>query len=80
MVGVNTWSATAVITGATTWGAFEGGQTIADVGSGIGAAGNSYLVAGVQKAVYRCGQRRFRPGGAVVGMGCRRRVGRTRGG
>lgn len=53
VVGVNTWSATAVITGVTTWGAFAGDQTIADVGSGIGSAGNSYLVEGVQKAVYR---------------------------
>ncbi|KAG2484226.1 hypothetical protein HYH03_016961 [Edaphochlamys debaryana] len=53
LVSVNCWSAVSFITGTSTWGAFEGGQTVADVGSGIGLMGNPFLVEGLQKAVYR---------------------------
>ncbi|PNH06638.1 hypothetical protein TSOC_006986, partial [Tetrabaena socialis] len=53
VVAVNAWSAASCILGACTWGAFSGGQTAADVGSGVGVVGNPFLVEGVQKAVYR---------------------------
>ncbi|KXZ48121.1 hypothetical protein GPECTOR_30g217 [Gonium pectorale] len=53
VVSVNAWAATSFLVGSCTWGAFDGDQTIADVGSGLGVVGNPFLVAGVQKAVYR---------------------------
>eukprot|EP00198_Chlamydomonas_reinhardtii_P001445 XP_001690781.1 tRNA (uracil-5-)-methyltransferase [Chlamydomonas reinhardtii] len=53
VVSVNAWSAVSFVTGAVTWGAFAGDQTIKDVRSGLGVVGNPYLVDGVQKAVYR---------------------------
>ncbi|GLC44124.1 hypothetical protein PLESTB_000926500 [Pleodorina starrii] len=53
VVSVNAWSAVSFVVGACIWGAFDGDQTIADVGSGLGVVGNPYLLDRVQKAVYR---------------------------
>jgi acyl-CoA reductase-like NAD-dependent aldehyde dehydrogenase len=49
-IGVNLWSAMLFYLGATTWGAYPG-NTLADIGSGIGFVHNSYLFDRPQKSV-----------------------------
>jgi acyl-CoA reductase-like NAD-dependent aldehyde dehydrogenase len=49
-IGVNIWSAMLFYFGSTTWGAYPG-NTLADVGSGIGFVHNSYLFDRPQKSV-----------------------------
>uniref|UniRef100_A0A7S0VM25 Aldehyde dehydrogenase domain-containing protein n=1 Tax=Polytomella parva TaxID=51329 RepID=A0A7S0VM25_9CHLO len=53
LVAVNAWSGMAIALGVCTWGAFVGNQTLRDIGSGTGPAGNPYLVPRIQKTVYR---------------------------
>jgi acyl-CoA reductase-like NAD-dependent aldehyde dehydrogenase len=49
-IGVNIWSGMIFYFGATTWGAYPG-NTVADIGSGIGFVHNSYLFDRPQKSV-----------------------------
>ena len=49
-IGVNIWSGMIFYFGATTWGAYPG-NTLADIGSGIGFVHNSYLFERPQKSV-----------------------------
>ncbi len=49
-IGVNLWSAMLFYFGSTTWGAYPG-NTLADIGSGIGCVHNSYLFDYPQKSV-----------------------------
>jgi acyl-CoA reductase-like NAD-dependent aldehyde dehydrogenase len=49
-IGVNIWSAMLFYFGSTTWGAYPG-NTLADIGSGIGFVHNSYLFDRPQKSV-----------------------------
>jgi hypothetical protein len=49
-IGVNLWSAMLFYFGSTTWGAYPG-NTLADVGSGIGFIHNSYLLDRPQKSI-----------------------------
>jgi acyl-CoA reductase-like NAD-dependent aldehyde dehydrogenase len=49
-IGVNLWSAMLFYFGSTSWGAYPG-NTLADIGSGIGFAHNSYLFDYPQKSV-----------------------------
>ncbi|MCY7337897.1 MAG: aldehyde dehydrogenase family protein [Chamaesiphon sp.] len=49
-IGVNIWSAMLFYLGSTTWGAYPG-NTLADIGSGIGFVHNSYLFDRPQKSV-----------------------------
>ena len=49
-IGVNMWSGMLFYFGSTTWGAYPG-NTLADVGSGIGCVHNSYLFDRPQKSV-----------------------------
>jgi acyl-CoA reductase-like NAD-dependent aldehyde dehydrogenase len=49
-IGVNIWSGMLFYFGATTWGAYPG-NTIADIGSGIGFVHNTYLFDRPQKSV-----------------------------
>lgn len=52
-VAVNAWSAIGFLPASSHWGAFGGDQTIADIGSGLGAIHNCYLFDHTQKAVVR---------------------------
>ncbi|KAL4443037.1 hypothetical protein ABPG77_008528 [Micractinium sp. CCAP 211/92] len=52
-VTVNAWSAAGFLPAAGHWGAYGGDQTIADVGSGLGAVHNSYMFDATRKAVVR---------------------------
>ncbi|EFN58802.1 hypothetical protein CHLNCDRAFT_140596 [Chlorella variabilis] len=52
-VSVNAWSAMGFLPAASHWGAFGGEQTIADIGSGLGAIHNCYMFDHTQKAVVR---------------------------
>jgi acyl-CoA reductase-like NAD-dependent aldehyde dehydrogenase len=49
-IGVNIWSAMLFYFGSTTWGAYPG-NTLADIGSGIGCVHNTYLFDRPQKSV-----------------------------
>jgi acyl-CoA reductase-like NAD-dependent aldehyde dehydrogenase len=49
-IGVNIWSAMLFYFGSTTWGAYPG-NTLADIGSGIGFVHNSYLFDRPQKSI-----------------------------
>jgi acyl-CoA reductase-like NAD-dependent aldehyde dehydrogenase len=49
-IGVNIWSAMLFYFGSTTWGAYPG-NTLTDIGSGIGCVHNSYLFDHPQKSV-----------------------------
>jgi acyl-CoA reductase-like NAD-dependent aldehyde dehydrogenase len=49
-IGVNIWSGMLFYFGSTTWGAYPG-NTLADIGSGIGCVHNSYLFDRPQKSV-----------------------------
>jgi acyl-CoA reductase-like NAD-dependent aldehyde dehydrogenase len=49
-IGVNIWSAMLFYFGSTTWGAYPG-NTLSDIGSGIGFVHNSYLFDRPQKSV-----------------------------
>ncbi len=49
-IGVNIWSAMLFYFGSTTWGAYPG-NTLADIGSGIGCVHNTYLFNRPQKSV-----------------------------
>jgi acyl-CoA reductase-like NAD-dependent aldehyde dehydrogenase len=49
-IGVNIWSGMVFYFGSTTWGAYPG-NTLADIGSGIGFVHNSYLFDRPQKSV-----------------------------
>lgn len=49
-IGVNLWSAMLFYFGSTTWGAYPG-NSLADIGSGIGVVHNSYLFDYPQKSV-----------------------------
>lgn len=51
-IAVNTWTALGFVTPTVTWGAYPG-NTIADVGSGIGVVHNALLLADVEKSVVR---------------------------
>ena len=49
-IGVNIWSAMLFYFGSTTWGAYPG-NTLADIGSGIGCVHNTYLFDRPQKSI-----------------------------
>lgn len=51
-IAINSWSALGFITPTVTWGAFPG-NTIQDVGSGIGIVHNALLLDGVERSVMR---------------------------
>ena len=51
-IAINTWTAFGFITPTVTWGAFPG-NTIQDVGSGIGVVHNALLLADVERSVVR---------------------------
>ncbi len=51
-IAVNTWTALGFVTPTVTWGAYPG-NTIADVGSGIGVVHNALLLPDVEKSVVR---------------------------
>ncbi|MFE6996005.1 aldehyde dehydrogenase family protein [Microbacterium sp. NPDC057659] len=51
-IAVNTWTAFGFITPTMTWGAFPG-NTIEDVGSGLGVVHNALLLDGVERSVVR---------------------------
>ncbi|REJ07345.1 aldehyde dehydrogenase family protein [Microbacterium bovistercoris] len=51
-IAVNTWTAFGFITPTMTWGAFPG-NTIQDVGSGLGVVHNALLLDGVERSVVR---------------------------
>jgi acyl-CoA reductase-like NAD-dependent aldehyde dehydrogenase len=57
-IGVNIWSAMLFYFGSTTWGAYPG-NTLADIGSGIGFVHNSYLFDRPQKSIVRAPFRIF---------------------
>lgn len=52
-VAVNGWSALNYSMGTTPWGAFPG-NTLKDVGSGIGFVHNSFMFDGIEKSISRC--------------------------
>lgn len=49
-IGVNAWTAVGFLLAGATWGAFPG-NTIGDVGSGIGVVHNAHLLAGPERTV-----------------------------
>ena len=51
-IAINAWTAFGFITPTLTWGAFPG-NTIADVGSGLGVVHNALLLDGVERSVLR---------------------------
>ncbi|MBS1905243.1 MAG: aldehyde dehydrogenase family protein [Actinobacteria bacterium] len=51
-IAINTWTAFGFITPTVTWGAFPG-NTLAEVGSGIGVVHNALLLADVERSVVR---------------------------
>jgi acyl-CoA reductase-like NAD-dependent aldehyde dehydrogenase len=57
-IGVNIWSAMLFYFGSTTWGAYPG-NTLANVGSGIGFVHNSYLFDRPQKSIVHAAFRIF---------------------
>jgi hypothetical protein len=65
-VGVNVWPGVAFALGATPWGAYPG-QTLADVGSGVGTVHDTMLLGPTEKSVVRgpFGQR-LRPPGFIT--------------
>ena len=69
-IAINTWTAFGFITPTVTWGAFPG-NTIADVGSGIGVVHNALLLADVERSVVRGPFRPFPRSAAVVRDGGR---------
>ena len=69
-IAINTWTAFGFITPTVTWGAFPG-NTIADVGSGIGVVHNALLLADVERSVVRGPFRPFPRSASVVRDGGR---------
>ena len=69
-IAINTWTAFGFITPTVTWGAF-GGNTIADVGSGIGVVHNALLLADVERSVTRGPFRPFPRSASIVRDGGR---------
>ncbi len=69
-IAINTWTAFGFITPTVTWGAFPG-NTIADVGSGIGVVHNALLLADVERSVVRGPFRPFPRSASIVGDGGR---------
>lgn len=69
-IAINTWTAFGFITPTVTWGAFPG-NTIADVGSGIGVVHNALLLADVERSVVRGPFRPFPRAASVVRDGGR---------
>jgi len=51
-IAINTWTAFGFITPTVTWGAFPG-NTLSDVGSGLGVVHNALLLADVERSVVR---------------------------
>ncbi|GAB6856322.1 aldehyde dehydrogenase family protein [Microbacterium xylanilyticum] len=69
-IAINTWTAFGFITPTVTWGAFPG-NTIADVGSGIGVVHNALLLADVERSVVRGPFRPFPRTASIVRDGGR---------
>ncbi|MGN8027823.1 aldehyde dehydrogenase family protein [Microbacterium sp. 22242] len=69
-IAINAWTAFGFITPTLTWGAFPG-NTIADVGSGIGVVHNALLLADVERSVTRGPFRPFPRSASVVRDGGR---------
>ncbi|MGO4681886.1 aldehyde dehydrogenase family protein [Microbacterium sp. 2MCAF23] len=69
-IAINTWTAFGFITPTVTWGAFPG-NTIADVGSGVGVVHNALLLADVERSVVRGPFRPFPRSASVVRDGGR---------
>lgn len=69
-IAINTWTAFGFITPTVTWGAFPG-NTIADVGSGIGVVHNALLLADVERSVVRGPFRPFPRSASIVRDGGR---------
>lgn len=51
-IGVNVWHALGILVGATPWGAYPGHEP-ADIQSGVGTVGNTYMFSRPQKSVVR---------------------------
>ncbi|MBI1758190.1 MAG: aldehyde dehydrogenase [Actinobacteria bacterium] len=51
-VGINVWSGVGFLLGATPWGAYPG-HDLAEIGSGVGTAHNTFLLADVEQTVLR---------------------------
>ncbi|UXW86344.1 aldehyde dehydrogenase family protein [Microbacterium azadirachtae] len=69
-IAINTWTAFGFITPTVTWGAFPG-NTIADVGSGLGVVHNALLLADVERSVVRGPFRPFPRSASIVRDGGR---------
>ncbi|MGN7860822.1 aldehyde dehydrogenase family protein [Microbacterium sp. 22303] len=69
-IAINTWTAFGFITPTVTWGAFPG-NTIADVGSGLGVVHNALLLADVERSVVRGPFRPFPRAASIVRDGGR---------
>ncbi|MBS1674013.1 MAG: aldehyde dehydrogenase [Actinobacteria bacterium] len=69
-IAINTWTAVGFITPTVTWGAFPG-NTLADVGSGLGVVHNALLLADVERSVVRGPFRPFPRSASVVRDGGR---------
>ncbi|MDQ4215233.1 aldehyde dehydrogenase family protein [Microbacterium sp. ASV81] len=69
-IAINTWTAFGFVTPTVTWGAFPG-NTIDDVGSGIGVVHNGLLLADVERSVLRGPFRPFPRSASIVRDGGR---------
>ncbi|PRB02686.1 aldehyde dehydrogenase family protein [Microbacterium sp. MYb64] len=69
-IAINTWTAFGFITPTVTWGAFPG-NTLADVGSGLGVVHNALLLADVERSVVRGPFRPFPRSASIVRDGGR---------
>lgn len=69
-IAINTWTAFGFITPTVTWGAFPG-NSIADVGSGLGVVHNALLLADVERSVVRGPFRPFPRSASIVRDGGR---------
>ena len=67
-IAINTWTAVGFITPTVTWGAFPG-NTLADVGSGLGVVHNALLLADVERSVVRGPFRPFPRSASAVTSG-----------
>lgn len=69
-IAINTWTAFGFITPTVTWGAFPG-NTLSDVGSGLGVVHNALLLADVERSVVRGPFRPFPRAASIVRDGGR---------
>ncbi|GAA4480914.1 aldehyde dehydrogenase family protein [Microbacterium panaciterrae] len=69
-IAINAWTAVGFITPTVTWGAYPG-NTIAEVGSGIGVVHNALLLADVERSVMRGPFRPFPRSASIVRDGGR---------